>query len=86
MKTRTDPKYFQTRHEAGLYEYRGFMIWKDAARNGWTINGTSGGLFTTLKEAKTHVDRIIKYPSLRFKKLACQKQDSDTSNSTQQKS
>lgn len=68
MKKPINTKYFQTKIEAGLYEYRGYDIWKDAARDKWVINGPSGGLFNKLAEAKSHVDRIIKYPSLRFKK------------------
>lgn len=85
MNQRTDIKYFQTRHDTGIYEYRGFMIWKDAARDGWSIGEQSIGPFPTLKEAKKHVDRTIKYPHLR-NKIACQKQDSDTSNSPHHKS
>lgn len=87
MKKRTDPKYFQTKVEAGLYAYRGFDIWKDAARNVWVINGPSGGDFRLLTEAKAHVDRIIKFPSLRFKKKQCPtaKPNLDSSNSPRQK-
>jgi hypothetical protein len=68
MKKPINTKYFQTKIIAGLYEYRGYDIWKDATRNKWVINGPSGGLFNKLVEAKSHVDRIIKYPSLRTKK------------------
>jgi hypothetical protein len=86
MKTPT--KHFQVRHDTGVYEYRGYMLWKDAARNGWSIGEQSLGPFSTLKEAKKHVDRLLKYPSLRFKKLSkqCPKNpQSDTSNSPPQK-
>jgi hypothetical protein len=62
-RNRINQQFFQTKVEAGLYEYRGFEIWKDAFRAVWVINGPKGGAFHYLNEAKKHIDWIIKYPS-----------------------
>jgi hypothetical protein len=85
MKKVIKTQYFQSKVEAGLYEYRGFDIWKDAARKVWTINGPKGGDFRLLSEAKAHVDLVIKYPHKRPKPITCQEPNSDSSISPRQK-
>jgi hypothetical protein len=62
-KLQQSRQFFQTRTDPGIYAYRGFEIWKDAYRELWVINGPKGGAFRYLKEAKQHIDWIIKYPS-----------------------
>jgi hypothetical protein len=62
-KNRINQPFFHDRVQAGLYEYRGWFVWKDATRNLWIIDGPKGGAFKYLKEAKEHIDWIIKYPS-----------------------
>lgn len=80
MKNRNNPKYFQEKIVTGAYSYRGYDIWKNAALNLWIINGLQIEGFSTLKEAKTHVDRVLKY-GIKNKKPACLKPNSDSSNS-----
>lgn len=54
-------KFFLNKIEAGVYEYRGFDIWKNALLNKWIINGPRGGQFDKLAEARHHIDKTIKY-------------------------
>lgn len=54
-------KHVRAKVAEGVYAYRGFEIWRDAMADGWTINGTRGGTFPTLKAAQAHVDKTIKY-------------------------
>lgn len=80
MKKRSETKYFQEKIVTGAYLYRGYEIWKNAALNLWIINGLQVEGFSTLKEAKTHVERVLKY-GIKTKKPACPKPNSDSSNS-----
>jgi hypothetical protein len=54
-------KFYQVKIEAGVYDYRGFEIWKNAVIKQWIVNGRRGGYFDKLSEAKHHVDQTIKY-------------------------
>lgn len=59
--TKPQRKFYQVKVEAGVYEYRGFNIWKNELVGKWVVNGPRGGQFSSLKTARAHIDLTIKY-------------------------